>query len=727
MNDKDLETILSDDYPIDDEDIDNDENEQNSVSSSKNNVELPSLKYSMYRPLEPCQGRVLDIRSTKKRTRVNPERAETRIGCKARMYLKRANDKWVVSSFVTDHNHELLTPKSTSFLRGHRVITHAQKNLIDTLNEAGVPPRKIMSVLTKESGGDWNAGCVPIDVQNYLGSKRRKLLAQGDAQKLLHYFIQNQSKNPWFFYAIQVDENGHMGNCFWADARSRLAYRHFGDVVTFDATYLTNCYGMPFVPFTGVNHHHQSVMFGCALLVNKKIESYVWLLETWLEAMLGQAPTTIITDDCPSMKNAIAQVLPNTTHKLCMWHILQKVPEHLAFVYNKHPLFKDEFHSCIHDTMTIDEFEFEWNVLLATYGLEENGWMKYLYMRREKWVPAFLRTTFCAGMSTTQRSESMNKFFKDYVRSSTLVSDFVHQYDKALNARYQKEKEKDVKTKSSKAILKTCYKMEADAGKHYTRKMFSKFQDELFSSQNYRASKDRDDGEKKIYKVIPHGKEKPIHEVSLDISDNKTICTCHKFEFVGILCRHILVVFVKKSLVNSLPKCFILERWTIDAKRHTIPDIAGVDVIQADTQISSTLMRNSLMMQFLEVAENGSKSRRKYEHLSHSLQRIHEEILAISDENEENLEASVPTPNFEATNLDESNIVMTLQDPLHVRSRGRPKSLRAKNPKENQSKPSGIKRKCTMCKAEGHNKTTCLSLKPSLTAEILFSSAVGVK
>ncbi|OMO51407.1 hypothetical protein CCACVL1_29812 [Corchorus capsularis] len=35
-----------------------------------------------------------------------------------------------------------------------------------------------------------------------------------------------------------------------------MAYQYFGDAVTFDATYLTNKYGMPFVPFTGVNHHH---------------------------------------------------------------------------------------------------------------------------------------------------------------------------------------------------------------------------------------------------------------------------------------------------------------------------------------------------------------------------------------------------------------------------------------------------------------------------------------
>ena len=83
-----------------------------------------------------------------------------------------------------------------------------------------------------------------------------------------------------FFYVIQIDENGNMRNCFWADARSRMSYQYFRDVVTFDATYLTNCYGMPFVPFTGVNHHYQSVMFGCALLVNETTKSYVWLLKT---------------------------------------------------------------------------------------------------------------------------------------------------------------------------------------------------------------------------------------------------------------------------------------------------------------------------------------------------------------------------------------------------------------------------------------------------------------
>ena len=90
---------------------------------------------------------------------------------------------------MEDHNHELLTPKSTSMLRGHRVITNAQRNLIDTLNEIGIPPSKIMSVLSKESGGDYNVRCIPVDIQNYLGNKRRKLVQDGNAQGMYKYFI----------------------------------------------------------------------------------------------------------------------------------------------------------------------------------------------------------------------------------------------------------------------------------------------------------------------------------------------------------------------------------------------------------------------------------------------------------------------------------------------------------------------------------------------------------
>ncbi|XP_042944838.1 protein FAR1-RELATED SEQUENCE 5-like [Carya illinoinensis] len=624
--------------------------------------------------------------SFKQKERKNPELAETKIGCKATMCIKKDGERWIVCKFVPEHNHVLLTPRSTSLLRGHRGVTRVQKKLILTLNESGIPTRKIMSVLSKESGGDFNTGCIGKDVDNYLGNKRRKLFEEGDAQRLYAYFLDRQCKEPGFVYSMQIDENGCMGSCFWADARSRSAYQYFGDVVTFDATYLTNIYKMPFVPFSGVNHHHQTIMFGCALLVNETAESYIWLLRTWQEAMLGRAPLTIITDDDKAMAKAIAEVLPNTTHRLCLWHILQKFPEHLAHVYNQFPDFSKEFRHCIHETITCDEFEEEWSSIILKYGLVGNDWLENLYNRRYKWVPAYLRTTFCAGMSTTQRSESMNKFFKDYVRSSTMVSDFVHQYEKALDAHYFKEKEKDVRTKSTKAVLKTCWSIEEEAASVYTRKSFQIFQAELFNSQRYKASKVQKEGESKMYAVAPNGKEKPIYYVTLESGEMKAICTCHMFEFLGIVCRHILCVLTKKSKLDVLPYHYVVERWTINAKSRAILELP-VSEGHVMTQEDPIMRKNKLMMQFYDVADLGSQSSFKMNHLSHALEKVHNELLLMEDIGERNFEVGDMSRNDSLMLRSQviSNFSQTIQYPQRVPTKGRPKSLRAKNPKETQT------------------------------------------
>ncbi|KAG7941886.1 hypothetical protein I3843_16G070500 [Carya illinoinensis] len=561
---------------------------------------------------------------SKQKERIIPEPAEIKISCKALMGIKKEGEKWIVCKFVLQHNHVLLTPKSTGLLRGHRGVTRVQKKLIMTLNESGVPTRKIMSVLSKEAGGDFNIGCIGKDVENYLGNQRRKLFEEGDAQRLYAYFLDRQCKEPGFVYSMQVNENGCMGSLFWADARSRTAYQYFGDVVTFDATYLTNIYKMPFVPFSRVNHHHQTIMFGCALLINETTESYIWLLRTWQEAMLGRAPTTIITDDDKTMAKAITIVLPNTTHRLCLWHILQKFPEHLTHVYNRFLDFQKYFHHCIHETITIDEFELEWGVILVKYELGDNTWLYNLYNRREMWVPAYLRSIFCAGMSTTQRSESMNKFFKDYVRSSTMISDFMHQYEKALDARYFKEKENDVRTKSTMAILKTCHKIEEEAAVVYTRKSFMIFQNELFNSQRYKSTKLCKEGESKTYIVTPHGKDIPLYIVTVESEGDKGTCTCHMFEFIGILCRHIMCVLCKKNKLYSLPQHYILDRWTITAKSRSIIDIP-IPEWHVTPQDEIAIRKSKLMMQFYAIAELGTTTK-KLDHLSLALDKAHKQL-----------------------------------------------------------------------------------------------------
>ncbi|KAG6717926.1 hypothetical protein I3842_04G125000 [Carya illinoinensis] len=568
---------------------------QTGFSIRTNHTRLSAIDKSLIGVDYVCSREGFRRYNLKLKERARPEAPETKCGCKAMMAIKKKESKWVVSKFVLQHNHEL---------------------------RSGIPTQKIMSVLSKEHGGDYNIGCIPKDIQNYLGNGRKQLLEEGDAQKLYEYFLESE-----------LDGYGLMENCFWAD-----------DVVTFDATYLTNRYKMPFVPFTGVNHHHQSTA-----------ESYTWLLKTWLEVMLGHAPSTIITDDDKSMAKAITEVLPNTTHKL-------------SHVYNKYPQFKYDFNHCIHDTLTIEEFELEWTKMLL----------------KEKWVPAYLRSIFCVGMSTTQRSESMN-------------NEFVHQYEKALNARYLSEKLKDVKTKTSRPIMKTCLSIEEALANLYTRKSFLIFQEELFSSQRFKSHKAREQDERKIYLVAIPGREKPAYEVTLENDKNVVSCTCLKFEFIGFLCRHILHILTRKNCLDLVLQSYVLERWTVNAKSRMVQGIC-VDEGPLETIPIAFIKKHRLMRQFYIVAEMGSLSMNKYEHVSRGVETIHQELLLMSDDDGGG-------GNTEGHAIQRQTISnFSLQDPPIIVSKGRPKTLQQKNPKENVPTK---KRRCSICKQEGHVRTKC--------------------
>ena len=93
-------------------------------------------------------------------------------------------------------------------------------------------------------------------------------------------FKKCKQKNDGFFFNLDLDEEGRLNNVFWADLRSRAAYNDFGDVVTFDTTYLMNKYDMPFTPFVGVNHHGQSILLGCGLISYKDTKTFTWLFHT---------------------------------------------------------------------------------------------------------------------------------------------------------------------------------------------------------------------------------------------------------------------------------------------------------------------------------------------------------------------------------------------------------------------------------------------------------------
>ncbi|XP_073137648.1 protein FAR1-RELATED SEQUENCE 5-like [Henckelia pumila] len=183
-------------------------------------------------------------------------------------------------------------------------------------------------------------------------------------------------RNSTFFFDFEIDSDNRFRKCFWADPVSRSAYNVFGDVVVFDTTYNTNKYGMIFAPFVGFNHLHQTIIFGCGFLSDEKTESFVWLLNKFIEAMPKGAPNVIITDQDPAMTKAIAQVFPQTVHRYCLWHILNKFPDKIDPV-----TIRDHYQSIknvIANSTTPDEFEKSWIEVIKRTNLEKIDWLSLI-------------------------------------------------------------------------------------------------------------------------------------------------------------------------------------------------------------------------------------------------------------------------------------------------------------------------------------------------------------
>jgi hypothetical protein len=209
-----------------------------------------------------------------------------------------------VSRVALEHNHEL-SPSKSRYFRCNKILDPHIKRRLELNDKAGINVSTNFRSMVVEANGYDNLTFGEKDCRNYIDNLRRLRLGTGDADAIQNYFDRMQRKNNQFYYVMDVDDKSHLRNVFWADARSRTAYEYFGEVVTFDTTYLTNKYDMPFAPFVGVNHHGQSVLLGCALLSNEDTKTFSWLFTTWLNCMHGRAPNAIITDQDKAMKNAM--------------------------------------------------------------------------------------------------------------------------------------------------------------------------------------------------------------------------------------------------------------------------------------------------------------------------------------------------------------------------------------------------------------------------------------
>ncbi|KAG6624753.1 hypothetical protein CIPAW_16G049800 [Carya illinoinensis] len=603
-------------------------------------------------------------------TNVARPRPTSKTDCKARINVIYEKGVLTVSSVNNSHNHGL-SPQKSRFFRCNREVSESVKRVLDINDQAGIRMNKSFASLVQEAGGFENLPFNEKDCRNYIDKARHLRLGKGGAGALREYFARMQYKNDGFFSLMDMDDDGRLRNVFWADARSRAAYKYFGDVITFDTTYLTNRYGMPFAPFVGVNHHGQSILLGAGLVSSEDTETFSWLFQTWLTCMDGEAPKAIITDQDRAMKNAISLVFPNSRHRYCLWHILKKLPEKLGSHGAYKTGLKSQLLNCVYDAHTKEEFEGSWELLITKYNLEENAWLKSLYAERMYWAPVYMKEVFWAGMSTTQRSESMNAFFDGYVHAKTNLKEFVDQFDNAVRKKIENESEADFHSFNVTIPVVSPSPLEKTFQDIYTCNKFREVQKEVIGMLATLPTLHRKDGVIATYHVedevnVDDFIKEVTHIVYFNEAECEVKCSCALFEIRGILCRHVLGI-MRVNKVCSVPEKYILDRWRKDIKRTYTLIRSSYDMVDQRPEVSRY---SRIIKKCYEVATNASSCD---EHTEDMLAKLDAMNLGYHTNNPP---SKVITYNADATIDASSKKVLS---PHVVRGKGRPPSLRKKS------------------------------------------------
>ncbi|XP_062232789.1 protein FAR1-RELATED SEQUENCE 5-like [Phragmites australis] len=414
------------------------------------------------------------------------------------------------------------------------------------------------------------------DVHNFC-STLRTTEKYKDMQETLEYFEELKQHDPDFFYKFKLDDDYRLQNLFWIDGAARRAYETYHDCVSFDTTYMTNMYDMPFAPFIGINRHGQSFQVGCAFLRDEKTPSFVWLFQTLLGAMKEKAPLNIITDQDGAMRSAIEHVFPLANHRNCRWHIMNKAAGTVGPLLKEDKELEDEFKDCINYSAMPEEFEAKWQAMIQKH-------------------------------QSMQRSEGFNVVLKLYVSPNLSILDFVKQYQKIQDKCLVAQDGQDFRTDDKTRNTWSKNPIEKHASTVYTKNIFYRFSKEFEKIEEYFVQHIGD----YQFRLVPNDKfvdgyGARSYDVTAIEEEESYYCECSKFDRDGIICCHIIKVMSRFG-VKKLPNRYIMERWK--QQEMTVGTNANAN-LQADVGTSGMPLQNQKTIRFSNLASTLTKFARE--------------------------------------------------------------------------------------------------------------------
>ncbi|KAJ3678921.1 hypothetical protein LUZ61_020876 [Rhynchospora tenuis] len=622
----------------------------------------------------------------------------TRCGCPVKFCVKldTKTGMWWVQDFIDRHNHDLAASDATPFLRSHCFINEAQKLEISTKRASGIRNCQIRDYDARCSGGYQNRGYQEKNLYNFSVADEQSRKLEHDADSVLKYFHERKNADPDFFFKYDT-KDGCLNRLFWADGQSVVDYAYFGDVVIFDSTYQLNRYNMIVVPFIGCNHHRSTVIFACGIVSGENDETYRWLLEAFLEATFQKRPESVITDGDLAMGKAIKSLLKGTTHRLCSWHM-----ERNAKKYIHDETVRAKFHELVY-VCSVEEFEEKWKDFEkeVSGGSPSRQWLQMIYELKESWAAAFLnKKKMLLGMTSSQRSESLNADLHNYINGRMSLCMAVQQFERCLTHKRTKEAEFDCIAFQKEPVLQTLFPdLEESAARSYTPNVFHNVRDELEKVVGLVVDEILNSSMASKYMVSRKEKAKSQYIVccsSIQDDVDKISCTCAKLECEKIPCRHIFAVLIHMK-ATCIPRCCICDRWTKHVKSAFPSDREGGTFNVSDHCQRFHELNKAVIPYHYEVAkstENYLKLMESIEQQKRQYEHVHDKKLAENSVVKQDVKEDVKS-------------LPRIGNPKPVVTKGAPKKNKKRYERIKSATESKRKNKCGRCGQRGHNRQTC--------------------
>ncbi|XBJ26582.1 hypothetical protein VPH35_003972 [Triticum aestivum] len=533
--------------------------------------------------------------------------------CEARAVVKPVKGQWEFTSVRSEHNHPLCpSPSLTKFFLSCKHMSAEEKSFLRALQQSSIHPKKAMKIFKRMRG---ILGSLPFNTKDANTSQcaEQQGKPNSDVETTVKHLKELELQNPCVSITMQTDEDSIVRSLFWTDARSRLDYEIFGDVLSFDTTYSTISHNMLFTSISGMNEHGRTLVFGYALLQDRKAETFKWMFETFLHVMGGKMPRAIITDQDEAIAKAISEVMPQVKLRFCKFHVMRKAREKLGGFIAARGDINSELHALVNNSLTETEFEEGWAALIERYSASGNEYLQLLWETRKEWVPVYFKEDFYPFVEMTGCCEGSNLLFRDYVLPKDRIEKFLERYEDVQERIMETDDEDRLQSRTEPS----CFSMqpiEKHAARIYTRQIFLKVQRELLHSTAFNVQEIQTGTVYRLEKVSAYENpefDRNSFELLVEPSTNAIKCECAKFTRDGIPCCHIFRLFTQFG-VNEIPGQYIVPRWTAKFKEEQMKQYREKCLDSRGTDQSENTMRYAMLLSKVadigkEICGDGSK------------------------------------------------------------------------------------------------------------------------